>query len=85
VRHLRHFRRMAILLFRMHALPQRKLDLPVEDRLAALNQSGVEANPLPWLSAVDGEQRAKSKKPGKPKRKEAREERISMSWMGYEF
>ena len=69
----------------MHALPQRKLHLLVEDRLAVLDQIDVEVNPLPWLTAVEGDQTAKSKKPEKPKRDEKREHRISMSGMGYEF
>jgi hypothetical protein len=50
-----------------------------------LNQIDVEVNFLPWLTAIEGEQMAKSKKSGKPKRDEQRDERISMSWMGYEF
>ena len=69
----------------MHALPQRRLHLLVEDRLAVLNQIDVEVNLLPWLIAIEGEQIAKSKKPEKPERDEEREERVSISEVGYEF
>jgi hypothetical protein len=69
----------------MHALSQRTLHLLVVDRLGTSSQIDVDVSLFPWLIAIDGEQMAKSKKSGKPKREEQRDERISMSGMGYEF